>query len=177
MGLLDRIRRAPAEVPVADAAPPAEGGPERRRITRPRGYRDTPAARARLAEVLAEQITGGPWHVVAVDSSTLTITDDPEDPWIARPRARTVTLTVDGVRSERSIGRAIELLAERGLGTAVAVSAERRRIVTADLTPAHAAVRATVAHVLGVAPHAVEVVPTWAADEAHCGHQIGRAHV
>ena len=47
MGLLDRIRRAPAEVPVADAAPPAEGGPERRRITRPRGYRDTPAARAR----------------------------------------------------------------------------------------------------------------------------------
>lgn len=170
MGLLDRIRRTPAEAPEADAAPPAEDAPERRRITRPRGYRDTPAARARLAEVLAEQVEGGPWHVVAVDNGTLTITDDPEDPWIARPRARTVTLTADGVRSERSIGRAIELLAERGLGTAVAVSAERRRIVTADLTPAHAAVRATVAHVLGVAPHAVEVTPTWASDDAHGGH-------
>ena len=101
MGLLDRIRRTPAEAPEADAAPPAEDTPERRRITRPRGYRDAPAARARLAEVLAEQVPGGPWHVVAVDGSTITITDDAGDPWIARPRARTVTLTADGVRSER----------------------------------------------------------------------------
>lgn len=170
MGLMDRIRRTHAAAPAEVSAPPAEDGPERHRIARPRGYRDTPRARARLAEVLADQVTGGPWHVVAVDSSTLTITDDPEDSWIARPRARTVTLTVDGVRSERSIARTIELLAERGLGTAVAISAERRRIVTADLTPAHAAVRGTVAHVLAVAPYAVEVVPTWAADDAHGGH-------
>ena len=170
MGLMDRLRRTPSEVPEADAAPPAEGGPERHRIARPRGYRDTPQARARLAEVLADQLESGPWHVVAVGGAALTITDDPADPWIARPRAQTVTLTADGVRSERSVGRAIELLAERGLGTAVAVSAERRRIVTADLTPAHAAVRRTVAHVLGVAPHAVEVVPTWGHAEGHGGH-------
>lgn len=171
MGLLDRLRRAPAaEAPSGAPAAPAEEAPEHRRITRPRGYRDTPAARSRLAEVLADQVTGGPWHVVAVDGGTLTITDDPTDPWISRPRARTVTLTADGVRSERSIGRAIELLAERDLGSAVAVSAERRRVITAALTPAHAAVRATVAHVLSVAPHAVEVVPTWGADEAHGGH-------
>ena len=170
MGLLDRIRRTPAEAPEADAAQPADDAPERRRITRPRGYRDTPAARARLAEVLAEQVEGGPWHVVAVDSSTITITADPQDPWIGRPRSRTVTLTADGVRSERSIGRAIELAAERGLGTAVSVSAERRRVITADLTPAHAAVRAAVAHVLGVAPHAVEVVPTWVHTESHGVH-------
>lgn len=171
MGLMDRMRgRTPAEAPEADAAPSAEYGPERRRIARPRGYRDTPAARARLAEVLAAQVPGGPWHVVAVDGDTLTITGDEADPWIGRPRARTVTLTADGVRAERSIGRAIELLAERGLGTAVAVSAERRRVITADLTPAHAAVRATVAHLLGVAPHAVEVVPTWGHTESHGGH-------
>lgn len=170
MSLLDRLRRTPAEAPAEDSAPPAEGGPVRRRIARPRGYRDTPAARARLAEVLAEQLPAGPWHVVDVDQTTLTITDDPADTWIGRPRSRTVTLTADGVRSERTIGRAIELLAVRGLGTAVAVSAERRRVVTASLTPAHAAVRAVVAHVLGVAPHAVEVVPTWAATEGHGGH-------
>lgn len=170
MGLMDRIRRTHAAAPAEDAAPPAEDGPERYRIARPRGYRDTPSARGRLAEVLADQLDGGPWHVVTVDGATITITDDPDDPWIGRPRARTVTLTADGVRSERSIGRAIELLAERGLGTAVAVSAERRRIITADLTPAHAAVRGVVAHVLGVAPHGVEVVPTWAADDAHGGH-------
>ena len=137
MGLLDRMRRSPAEAPEADAAPPAEDGPERRRIARPRGYRDTPAARAKLAE----QVPGGPWHVVAVDSGALTITDDEGDPWIGRPRARTVTLTADGVRAERSTGRAIELLAERDLGTAVSVSAERRRVITADLTPAHEAIR------------------------------------
>ena len=170
MGIIDRLRRTPAAPPAEAAAPPVEGGPERHRIARPKGYRDTPTARARLAEVLADQLKGGPWHVVAVDGDTLTITDDPADPWIARPRSHTATLTADAVRSERSIGRAIELLAERGLGAAVAVSAERRRIVTVDLTPAHAAVRATVAHVLAVAPHAVEVVPTWAADEAHGGH-------
>lgn len=170
MGLLDRLRRTPAEAAEVGAAPPAEDGPERRRIDRPRGYRDTPAARARLAEVLAAQVPGGPWHVVTVDGDTLTIADDPVDHWIARPRSRTVTLTADGVRSERSIGRAIELLAERDLGTAVAVSAERRRIVAADLTPAHETIRAAVAHVLGVAPHAIEVVPTWAHTEGHGGH-------
>ena len=170
MSLLDRLRRTPAETAEAPAAPPAEDGPERRRIARPRGYRDTPAARARLAEVLAEQVEGGPWHAVAVDPTTITVTEDEADPWIARPRAHTGTLTADGVRSERSIGRAIERLAEKGLGTAVAVSTERRRVITADLTPAHEAIRATVAHVLGVAPHAVEVVPTWAADDAHGGH-------
>ena len=170
MGIIDRLRRTPAPPPAEDAPPPAEDGPERHRIARPRGYCDSPAARARLAEVLDEQVTGGPWHVVAVDSGTLTITDDETDPWIGRPRARTVTLTADGVRSERSTARAIELLSERGLGTAVAVSAERRRIVTADLTPAHAAVRGTVAHVLGVAPHAVEVEPMWAHTEGHGGH-------
>src|SRR5699024_7539252 len=72
MSLLARLRRTPAETAEAPAAPPAEDGPERRRIARPRGYRDTPAARARLAEVLAEQVEGGPWHAVAVDPTTIT---------------------------------------------------------------------------------------------------------
>ena len=169
MGLLDRIRRTPAEAPEA-AAPPTEDGRERRQIARPRGYRDSPTARARLAAVLAEQVPGGPWHAVAVDPTTITVTEDEADPWIARPRAHTGTLTADGVRSERSIGRAIERLAEKGLGTAVAVSTERRRVITADLTPAHITVRGIVAHVLGVAPHAIEVVPTWGATEGHGGH-------
>lgn len=169
MGLMDRMRGRTTEVSEA-AAPPAEGAPVRRTVARPRGYRDTPQARAKLAEVLAEQVPGGPWHVVTVDASTLTISDDPEDPWIARPRARTVTLTADGVRSDRAIGRVVELLEGQGQGVAVAASAERRRVITADLTPAHAAVRATVAHVLGVQPYAVEVVPQWGTDEGHGGH-------
>lgn len=170
MSIIDRIRRTHAAAPAEVSGPSSAGGAERHRIARPRGYRDTPRARARLAAVLADQVTGGPWHVVAVDSSTLTITDDEDDPWIARPRSHAVALTADGARSERSIGRAIERVTERGLGAAVAVSAERRQIITADLTPAHAAIRAAVAHVLGVAQHAVEVIPTWAADGAHGGH-------
>jgi hypothetical protein len=179
MGRIDPAARAAAEArdeQILDERERRRSGEtdwreHRRLVHRPRGYTDTPAARAKLAAVLADQAPGGPWHVIVeLDDGHLVLTDDPRDPWIARPRPRTASLQPDAVKSDKNLARALRILEDGGKGVPVAVRPDARKAILARLTPAHETIRATVAHVLGVPPYGIEVAPTWAATPGHGGH-------